>query len=73
MKFHKQRANDSSKKTETVGVSNPIKTEVGHRNAHAKERMCGTYLLRRGLEGMTEQDRDLLFRKMQQTGLSPVI
>ena len=73
MKSHKQIANDSSKKTETVGVSNPIKTEVGQRDAHAKERMCGTYLLRRGFEGMTEQDREELLTSMQLAGLLPEI
>jgi hypothetical protein len=40
---------------------------------HATERQCGTYLLRRGLEGMSEKERNALFSELQSAGWLPEI
>ena len=73
MKSRYQKEKDSSKKALTVGAINLLKAEVGQRDAHTAERMCGTYLLRQGLEAMTERDRDELLTSMQLAGLLPEI
>lgn len=73
MKSDIQKQDGSSKEAIKLGAINNLKTEVSQQHKHAIERMCGTHLMRSGLETMTEKDRNKLFKEMQITGLLPII
>jgi hypothetical protein len=38
-----------------------------------KERRCGTFVLRQGLEALSEIDRARFFKELEELGLPPVI
>ena len=38
-----------------------------------KKRMCGTFVLRQGLEKMTEKDRNKFYADLETLGIPPVI